>query len=246
MNFVSIILPFYKKKEYIEETISSVLSQTYQNFEIIIVYDEVETNNLECINSFLKKSNKIKIIVNKKNFGAGESRNIGIEHSTGDFIAFIDADDVWHKDKLEYQIEYMLKNNAQASHTTYEIMDEKGSIISKRKAKTLDYENLLLSCDIGLFSVILKKEILNEDCKFANLNTKEDYVLWLKLSKKGINFYGIDKTLLKWRKLENSLSSSTFRKLLDGFYVYNKYLNFSFIKSFFHLFRLSINFLKKK
>ena len=245
MNFVSIILPFYKKKEYIGEAISSVLSQTFKDYEIIIIYDETDDSNLEYIKSIIKNNEKIKVIVNERNYGAGESRNIGIKNSKGNFIAFIDADDIWNKDKLETQVEHMIENDIQASHTSYDIINMNGATISRRSAKTVSYEDLLVSCDIGLSSVIIKKDILSEDCKFANLQTKEDYVLWLKLAKKGIVFHGIDKSFLKWRKLKNSLSSSTIRKLLDGYKVYNKYLKFNFMKSLFYLIRLSLNYLKK-
>ncbi len=246
MNFVSIILPFYKKKEYIKETISSVLAQTFTDYEIIIIYDETDNTNLEFIKSIIKNNEKIKIIINERNCGAGESRNIGIKNSKGNFIAFIDADDIWKNDKLENQLNYMIQNDIQASHTSYDIIDDNGKEISRRTARNVDYNDLLASCDIGLSSVIIKKDILSEDCKFANLQTKEDYVLWLKLAKKGIIFYGVDKSFLKWRKLKKSLSSSSGRKLLDGYKVYNKYLNFNFIKSFFCLLRLSLNYLKKK
>jgi len=246
MNFVSIILPFFKKREYIEDAISSILSQSYKNFEILIVYDEKDKGNLEFLNSQFGNNEKIRIIVNNNNYGAGVSRNIAINQSKGDFIAFLDADDIWLENKLEYQINYMVDKNIDASHTSYIIIDKTGKHISKRKAKTLNYKNLLSSCDIGLSTVILRKKVLNEYFKFPELKTKEDYVLWLKLAKSGVVFHGIDVIYLKWRKLENSLSSSTFRKLIDGYKVYNKFLKFNFITSFFCLIRLSLNYLIKK
>ncbi len=245
MNFVSIILPFYKKEKYIEKTVKSILSQTFENFEILIIYDEVDYKNLENLRSLYSNELRIRIIVNNKNYGAGESRNIGIKEAKGSFIAFIDADDIWEKNKLEDQINFMLENNIDASHTSYDIIDANGSVISKRIAKTINYNDLLVSCDIGLSTVVIKKSFFNEKCKFANLKTKEDYVLWLRLTKSGIKFHGINKSYVKWRKLKNSLSSSTIRKLLDGYKVYNQYLGFNFIKSLIYLFRLSINYIKK-
>ena len=187
----------------------------------------------------------MRIIINDKNYGAGVSRNIGIKEAKGNFIAFIDGDDIWEKNKLEDQINFMLENNIDASHTSYEIIDSNGSIISKRIAKTINYKDLLASCDIGLSSVVIRKFLFNEKCKFANLKTKEDYVLWLRIAEKGIKFHGIDKLYVKWRKLDNSLSSSTSRKLLDGYKVYNQYLGFNFIKSLLYLIRLSMNYIKK-
>ena len=108
------------------------------------------------------------------------------------------------------------------------------------------FEDLLKSCNIGLSTIILKKSIFKGKIKFPNLKTKEDFVLWLNLLKQNYRICGIKSNLAYWRKLDNSLSSFTIQKLKDGFRVYNKYMGFNFIKSFFYLFILSINYLKKK
>ena len=94
MSQVSVIIPYYQKKKYILRTLRSVITQSYRNLEIIIVFDEESKRNLEFINKLVKLDNRIKLIINKKNFGAGYSRNIAIKKSKGKFIAFIDADDL--------------------------------------------------------------------------------------------------------------------------------------------------------
>ena len=104
MKLVSVIIPYFKKKKYIADTINSILQQTYKNFEIIIIYDDPEKNDLEYIKKLITLDNRIELIVNHKNFGAGISRNIGISKANGFFLAFIDADDLWEKTKLEEQI----------------------------------------------------------------------------------------------------------------------------------------------
>jgi teichuronic acid biosynthesis glycosyltransferase TuaG len=245
MNFISIIIPFYKKKKYIEETINSVLSQSFKNYEIIIVYDEENKDNLGFIELLKEKSDKIKILTNQQNQGAGNSRNIAISESRGNYLAFIDADDMWHEDKLKLQLEFMDINQISASHTSYNIIDDGGKVLSIRIAKDMTYCNLLKSCDIGLSTVILKKDLIKSDIIFPNLKTKEDYVLWLKISKNGTVFKGLDINLSSWRNSKNSLSSSTIRKLIDGFSVYRNFMKFGIIKSIYYLFRLGINFLKK-
>jgi teichuronic acid biosynthesis glycosyltransferase TuaG len=103
----------------------------------------------------------------------------------------------------------------------------------------------LPSCDIGLSTVMIKKSIFNNRLKFSKLKTKEDFVLWLKILKKGIKIYSVDKILTSWTKDPHSLSSSAIQKFKDGFSVYNKYMKFSYIKSFCFLILLSLNFLKK-
>ena len=150
------------------------------------------------------------------------------------------------KNKLQTQLNFMNKNFCLISHTSYEIINNKNKVIGYRKAKkSLLYADLLKSCDIGLSTVMLKKKILFNQ-KFPNIKTKEDYVLWLKLTKKNIKVLGIDKSLTKWRKLTNALSSNNFQKIIDGFRVYNTHMKFNYFKSFVYLIRLSINSILKK
>ena len=138
----------------------------------------------------------------------------------------------------------MEKNNSKITHTSYTLIDEKNKIIGFREAKKiLNYKKLLFSCDIGLSTVVIKKSLMKK-YKFPPIKTKEDFVLWLKISK-DVEIIGINKNLAKWRKLNNSLSSNIFQKLLDGFKVYNYYMRFNYIKSLIYLFILSINFLRK-
>jgi teichuronic acid biosynthesis glycosyltransferase TuaG len=93
--------------------------------------------------------------------------------------------------------------------------------------------------------VILKKNLFSKNIKFPNIKTKEDFILWLQILKKKIPIIALDKNLSFWRKLNNSLSSSTIQKIFDGFRVYHVYMNYSIFKSILNLFYLSINFLKK-
>jgi len=247
MNLVTVIIPYFKKKLFIKETLDSVICQTYKNLEIIIVYDDTDKRDLDYIKDLLKSDKRIQLIVNNVSLGAGASRNLGIKNSKGDYIAFIDADDLWEANKIEFQIEFMQNNNYAVTHSSYKIIDKNKNIIGKRKARNFNHLNeLLKSCDIGLSSVVIKKNILHDDCLFATLKTKEDFVFWLSLLKKNIQIKSIDNSLMYWRKLNDSLSSSVGQKLIDGFRVYNQYMKFNFFKSFYLLICLSLNFLKKK
>ena len=245
MSLVSIIIPYYKKKDDINTTINSILNQNFKNYEIIIVYDDENKEDLKLIQEIKQKDERIKLIINEKNLGAGESRNRGIKIAKGQFIAFIDADDIWKPLKLSKQIGFMIKNNFSITHTSYNIINDEKKIIGLRQAKNLIFSNLLKSCDIGLSTVILEKKILNDN-KFAKLNTKEDYVLWLNLSKDGHEFKALNESLTDWRLSKNSLSASTLRKLIDGYKVYRIYLRQSVVKSVISLLTLSFNFLKKQ
>ena len=245
MKLVSIIIPYFKKKKYIGDTINSILNQTYNNFEIIIIYDDPEKKDLDYIEKLSHSDFRIKLIINEKNLGAGISRNIGIDQSKGTFLAFIDADDIWERTKLEEQVNFMQGKNINFCHTSYKIINEEKQFLSLRRARNFfTMKDLIKSCDIGLSTVILKKEILGSN-KFADLKTKEDFVLWLKLISSNVKIYGLDKELVLWRKTNNSLSSSLFQKIIDGYKVYKVYMKYNMIKSIYYLLCLSINFLKK-
>ena len=245
MSLVSVIIPYYRKKQYISRTLKSVINQSYKKLEIIIIYDDDNKEDLKFIKQITLKDKRIKLLVNKKNLGAGLSRNKGIKKSRGEYITFLDADDLWLKDKIKYQVKFMKLREIIFSHTSYSIINNQNMIISKRNAKNfLRLKDLIKSCDIGLSTVMIKKSHLKTN-KFPNLKTKEDFVLWLKLLSKNVKIYGIDKNLVLWNKVENSLSSSLIQKLLDGFKVYNYYMKFNFFKSCYYVICLSINFLRK-
>ena len=241
---VSIIMPYFKKKKYVKYSVLSVLNQTFKNFELIIVYDNKTSDELKFINKIKKLDKRIKVIKNKSNIGAGLSRNVGIDHSKGVYLAFLDADDLWHKNKLFTQIKFMRKKNIEISHTSYEIIDDDLVIRGTRQAKLMNYKKLIKSCDIGLSTVIIKKSLI-KNLRFSNLKTKEDYILWLEIAKNGKKIHALNTKLTQWRKSNNSLSSSVVRKLTDGYYVYRYYLKFNVIKSLYSLLVLSINFLNK-
>ena len=227
-GLVSIIIPYYKKREYILKTINSILDQSYNHFEIILIYDDENLSDLYYLEKSFKLEKKIKIIKNSQNIGAGFSRNRGMDYAKGEFIAFIDADDIWKKSKLEVQINFMVNNKLKFSHTSYEIIDKNGKVLGKRYSRNFNkVDDLVKSCDIGLSTVIFKKEIIDDQTKFPNLKTKEDFVLWLKILQKEILISSLNETLSSWRKLDNSLSSSTTQKLKDAFKVYNYYMKFN-------------------
>ena len=143
---VSVIIPYYKKNFFFLKTLKSVINQTYKNFEIIIVYDDPSRIDLEYIKEIIKFNKKITLLTNKKNLGAGYSRNVGIKYSNGRYVAFLDADDVWHSKKLEIQIKFMKKYNVNFSHTSYKIIDEKDNLIGRQMAKPyITYLDLLRS-----------------------------------------------------------------------------------------------------
>ena len=245
-SLVSVIMPYYNKKNYFLKSINSVLKQTYINLEILIVYDDQNRDDLEYIESCIKNDSRVKIILNENNKGAAHSRNKAISIARGEYIAFLDCDDYWETNKIEIQLNFMLTHGYDFSHTTYQVINYEEKIVRIIRAQeTLKYKKLLKSCDIGLSSVILKRELLS-DMKFPELKTKEDFVLWLNLAKKSVDLVGLDKPLMFWRKTPNSLSDSILQKLKDAFKVYHLYEKKNFFYSIFCVIRLSTYALFKK
>ena len=241
----SVIIPFFDETNLLKRAIKSVLNQTYKNIEIIIINDNPH-KKYEILETKKKFNSKhIKYIFNKKNIGAGLSRNRGILVAKGKYIAFLDSDDFWKKNKLLDQINFMKKNNIKISHTSYGIFDIHNNFLSKRIAKDMDYCDLVKSCDIGLSTVVIERKLINK-YPFPDIKTKEDYVVWLKISKDGFKFYGLNRILTRWTSRKQSLSKSSFQKLKDGFKVYYIYEKKNFFKSLISLLILSLNYLKKK
>ena len=244
---VSIIIAYYKKRLFFEDTINSILNQTYHNFEVIVVYDDVDKSDLIFVKKILSRLPRYKVIINKKNIGAGLSRNKGIYFAKGQYIAFCDADDLWHKEKLEIQVGFMKKKKINFSHTSYKIINHFGKTLGYFKiAKTLSYQDLLKSCDIATSSVMINRKLIKKNFIFSNFKTKEDYSLWLKIAKKEDELYGISNNLLFWRSVKNSLSDSFFQKLFDAFKVYRFNEKYDIITSIYFVIRLSLFALIKK
>ena len=251
MSLVTIIIPYKNNLKYLFFTLQSIFHQTHKNYKVLIIYDDENFSDLTLIRRYLSKEkknkNRIKIIINKKNLGAGLSRNIGIKISKSKYIAFLDSDDTWHKDKLKLQLNFMKKQKVLISHTSYNIINQDGKKISHRQAKKkLYYENLLDSCDIGLSTVIVDSNFLKKNnFNFPKIKTKEDFVLWLNILKKIHHIKGLDLKLTNYRKRKNSLSSNLIVNIFNGYRVYKDYMAMGHLESFYRLIKLSINYIRK-
>jgi len=215
---ISIVIPMHNAQKFILETIDSVLNQTYKNWEMIIIDNCSSDKSCELITSFNDdRINLIKLDANSG--GPARPRNIGIEKSNGEYIAFLDADDLWSNDKLEKQLEYMLKHNITFSSTNSMFVDELSNPIdNKYKIVTFfkKYDKKVTVCDliknkfIATSSVMVKKELLRDFSESKELVSVEDLGQWLHLlHNKKVKYFYFSEKLLIYRILKNSVSNRT-------------------------------------
>ncbi len=244
-DLVSVVIPFYNEEDYFDDCIYSVLNQTYQNIEIIIVNDGSDKNFYEKLIALKQKyPNKINLF-HKKNGGVSSARNLGIQKATGKYISFLDADDFWLPHKVEHQVRIIKEKKLDFIHNSYYLIDQKERILGKFLSKSLNYRQLIKSCDIGLSTVMLSAKISKEN-PFPDISTKEDYVCWLKIVKRITTLYGDYKTVTLYRKRNLSLSSNIIMKFINAYKVYYDYEKFNLIKSLMSTFRLSTYYLFKE
>lgn len=235
-SLVSIITPLYNSEKYIEETIQSVINQTYNNWEMIIVDDCSKDNGIKIVERYQKLDKRIKLYKNEKNLGGAGTRNIAIEKAKGKYIAFLDSDDLWKKNKLERQISFMENNKYNFSYTKYERIDEKGkklNLLSKIPQK-LDYKFMLKRDPIGCLTAIYNKESLGK-IFLPNIKINQDYALWLEILKKEKYAYGLMENLAFYRVRNNSLSKNKIKKIKYVYQMYRKYNNQNIFKTVWYL-----------
>lgn len=241
---ISIILTYYKKKDFILKTLKTINNQTYKNYELIFVYDDEDLTDLKYIKKCINIFKNYKVIINKKNCGVSRSRNIAVKFAKGKYLAFIDSDDTWNSKKLSTQLKLMIHSKADISYTAYKVIDKKDKILGVRNvSKEINYKKLSKYCEIGLSTVLIKKRFLKKN-KFPEIKTQEDFALWLILIKKGLKFLPVKKVLSSWRRTDNSLSSNIMQKISDAFKVFYCIEKKNLIISIISVVILSINKLK--
>lgn len=182
--FVSVIIPTYNRKDRLIKTINSVLAQDYQDYEIIIIDDGSIDGTSDYIKQYFPQ---VILLTHKTNQGVSAARNVGIEKAQGNWIAFLDSDDLWHSNKLSQQIYYLKQHPQYDICHSEEIWIKDGIRINPKKkhqkiAGNIYYKSVEL-CSISISTVILKKEIFNKVGLFdINLPACEDYDLWLRIT----------------------------------------------------------------
>lgn len=247
MELVSIITPCYNSAKTIGLTIDSVISQTYVDWELIIVDDCSVDNSLDVINSKLRDDLKITVIPLKNNVGAAEARNIALRKAKGRYIAFLDSDDIWISTKLRTQILFMSSNRYAFSFTSYQVISEDGKKYLKviNAPKQIDYYQYLKNTIIGCLTVIVDRDTIGY-FEMPNIRSSHDMALWLNLLKRGYKAYGLNEVLGYYRSVDNSNSAKKGKAALDVWRVYRKIEGLSFFYSLYCFFCYAYNAMKKR
>lgn len=232
-DLISIIIPLYNGERFIEQTIKSVLAQTYENWEVIVVDDLSTDSSIEIIKKYVQKDKRIRFYILSEKGGASIARNKAILEAKGDYIAFLDSDDVWKPNKLEEQLAFMKAKDIDFSYHNYSLIDENGeSLYIRRIAPVrLSYKRALLGCSIGCLSVMYNAKRVGV-IQIERIDKRNDDALWFKILGICQNGYLLDKDLAYYRIVNTSLSSGSKLKLLKYHYrLYRTSVKFGCIKS---------------
>ena len=242
---ISVIMPAYNAERYIKESIASVLSQTYQNLELIIVNDCSSDKTLEIIESIVEKDKRVVFLNNTTNLGCADSRNIALQVAKGEYIAFCDSDDIWEKEKIQKQLNHIRTQNVDMVFTAYEMIDGESKFIKRRKIKEKVSMDSLLRENFIIFSTTLFKNKGKDNIRFNRHWFHEDYVFLLECLQKGLEFYGVDECLVKYRVHNQGRSFNKIGAAKHRWNIYREFLKLNFWESVYYFSQYIVNGLKK-
>ncbi|WP_121663781.1 glycosyltransferase family 2 protein [Metabacillus litoralis] len=243
---VSIITPSYNSTKFIPATIESVLSQTYQNWEMLIVDDCSKDESRKVIREYTEKDDRIKLIELQENSGAAVARNTAIKAAKGKYVAFLDSDDLWVPKKLEKQIEFMEINDYAFTYSKYQLMDVDGNKLDRviDVPRNIDYNGLLSNTIIGCLTAVVNIEKTGP-IEMPNIRTRQDFALWLSILKRGIKAHGLQEVLAYYRLVPGSISSNKVKAAKQTWKVYREVEKLGLLRSMFSFTGYALNAVKK-
>ena len=234
-NLVSIVMPCYNGARHIEDSIKSVLNQCYQNWELIVVDDLSKDNSVAIVDKFVKKDSRIKLVAKETNSGCAASRNQAVELARGDFIAFLDCDDIWDENFLTEQIQFMKHENLDFSCSSYRMIDENNREILYPHIvppKKFSFESLLRYNIVGTLTAIYRVKSVGKIYFDVNLHSvRDDYACWLDILRKSSRAQSNPKILASYRVHSNSVTSNKFKLIRSHFNFLTKREKLSFFKA---------------
>lgn len=235
-GLVSIIMPLYNCENYVSKTIDSVIAQTYTLWELVIVDDCSTDKSVAIIEDYIKGDSRIRLHKLNRNSGAAVARTKAMEIAEGEYMAFLDSDDLWDKCKLEKQIGFMKSNNYSFTCTAYEQVDEFGAKTGKviHTLKKTDYNRLLLDCPVGNSTVMYNVDAMGK-FEVPNIRKRNDDALWLQMLKKEKYIYGMPEVLAYYTVRQGSISHNKVKVIKYHWILYRDIEHLSVAKSIFHI-----------
>lgn len=244
---ISIISPVYNGSEFIQKTYESILGQTYSNWEWIVVDDFSNDESAVVLKHLSMLDHRVKCIYHKTNQGASVTRNTAIAAAQGDYIAFLDIDDLWAPSKLETSLYFMESNQRDFTYTNYQkIKSGKLGLKNIETPKTISYKELLKTCAICTSTVLIRRGIIEELRMIPELRRGQDYVFWLQILQKIDCAYRASETPLTFYTIGHiSLSSNKWKKAKHQWSIYRKHLNLGLLKSLYYFINYAFHGFKK-
>jgi len=244
-TLISIVMPAYNAERYIEESITSVINQTYKNWELIVIDDGSKDNTVPIIKKMVQNDPRIKLYTNNKNLGVSATRNKAVSLSNGSWIAFLDSDDMWEEAKLDKQMRMVVNRKADFIFTVSSFIDEDGRIYKGQfnVPYIVSFHKLKKQNVISCSSVLTKKKYL-EDIKMEKDDMHEDYAVWLRILRKYTVAYGINEPLLIYRISKDSKSGNKFKTIGMTYKVF-RYIGINPIGSTYYMVKHLLGAFKK-
>ena len=236
-NIVSIITPLYNSETLIEQTIESVLRQTYKDWELIVIDDASSDGSAKIAESFATNDERIKLIKLDSNKGPAAARNRGIKEASGRYIAFLDSDDLWYEEKLYKQLKFMKKNSYAFTYTGFEKINEVGKVIGTAfpYKEEVCYYDLLKSNHIGCLTAMIDLKILGHKMYMPDIQKRQDQGLWLDILKRIDKAYCLNKVLGKYRIRKDSISINKITNIKFQWQLYRELEKLNIIQSFYYM-----------
>ncbi|WP_273161340.1 glycosyltransferase family 2 protein [Bacteroides fluxus] len=222
-GLVSIIMPSYNASQFVTESINSVLLQTYLNWELLVVDDCSKDDSVRIVQKFVDIDQRVRLFPLEKNVGAAAARNVAIGQAKGQYIAFLDSDDVWNEDKLEKQLAFMKQNSYAFVFSDYYVMEEDGRKTGNivRVPISLTYHQYLRNTIIGCLTVMIDRKQTG-DFRMPLIKSSHDMALWLLIMKRGFKAYGLKEVLAGYRLVSTSNTAKKWKAAKDVWKVYRK------------------------
>lgn len=244
-GLISIIMAAYNAENTIGQAITSVIQQTYTDFELIIINDCSTDRTVDVINEFIKKDARIRLINNSKNMGVSYTRKHGLDEAKGSWIAILDSDDLWLPEKLAKQVEFQKKTHADLLYTGSGFMNVDGKQINWKLnvPEVITYRQLLKQNILSNSSALVRKDLYEKYYAVGD-DMHEDFAIWLQILRNGIKAYGINEPLLIYRLDDKSKSGNKLKAAMMNWNTY-RYIGLNLLEAAYYEFWYAINGLCK-